>query len=45
MATGESTQPKPWTFRPDIGPFNIKAKLPENIANTLLSGRGDLLMI
>ena len=45
MAAGESTQPKPWTFRPDIGPSNIKAKLPENPSNILLSGRTALLMI
>ena len=25
MAAGESTLPTPWTFRPDIGPSNIKA--------------------
>jgi hypothetical protein len=38
-------QPDPWTFRPDIGPSNIKAKLPENHSNILLSGRNALLMI
>jgi hypothetical protein len=28
-----------WTFRPDIGSPNIQAKLPENLANILLSGQ------
>jgi hypothetical protein len=28
-----------WTFRPDIRPSNIRAKLPENHANILLSGQ------
>jgi hypothetical protein len=45
MAAGESTQPKPWTFRPDIGPPNIKAKLPGNLSNILLSRRNPLLII
>ena len=45
MAAGESTLPEPWTFRPDIGPCNIKAKLPENIANILLSRRNALSII
>jgi hypothetical protein len=31
-----------WTFRPDIDPANIKAKLPENTSNILLSGRNAL---
>jgi len=34
----------PWTFRPDIDLPNIKAKLPENPANILLSGRNALLI-
>ena len=32
------------TFRPGIGPLNIKAKPPENHGNILLSGRNALLM-
>jgi hypothetical protein len=31
-----------WTFRPDIDPPNIKAKLPENQLNILLSGQNAL---
>jgi hypothetical protein len=31
-----------WTFRPDIGVPNIKAKVPENHANILLSGQNAL---
>jgi hypothetical protein len=33
-----------WTFCPDIASPNIKAKLPENQSNILLSGRNDLLI-
>jgi hypothetical protein len=33
-----------WTFRPDIDPPNIKAKLPENKSNILLSGQNALLI-
>jgi hypothetical protein len=31
-----------WTFHPDIGHPNIKAKPPENHGNILLSGRNAL---
>src|SRR5205807_1296304 len=34
--------PLPMTFRPDIELSNIKAKLPENHLNSLLSGRNAL---
>ena len=33
-----------WTFRPDIALPNIKAKLPENPRNSLLSGQNALLI-
>src|SRR5438552_1579384 len=34
----------PWTFRPDIGLPNIRAKLLENPANIMIAGRNDLLI-
>src|SRR5258706_11231881 len=37
-------QPRHWTFRPDITPSNIRAKLPENHSNSVLSGRNALLI-
>jgi hypothetical protein len=33
-----------WTFRPDIGLPNIRAKLPEKAVNIKIAGRNDLLI-
>ena len=33
-----------WTFRPDIGVPNIRAKLPEKAVNIKIAGRNDLLI-
>jgi len=33
-----------WTFRPDIGRRNIRAKLPENNSNIKIAGQIDLLI-
>jgi hypothetical protein len=32
-----------WDFCLDIGPPNIRANLPENLVNILLSGQNDLI--
>jgi len=33
-----------WSFRPDIGHSNIKAKLPEKAVNIKIAGQTDLLI-
>jgi hypothetical protein len=33
-----------WTFRPDIGLPNIRAKLPEKAFNIEISGQNDLII-